>query len=117
MDHRTRWIELRIPVTEGPRYRVGSFEIAGNTVADAEKLEALFELREGDYYRLDSIRKGLEKAREIYGAAGYFEFTGFPDYRFQDDADPAEPARSGGPTVEVTMRLVEGVQYFVNRSR
>ena len=32
MDHRTRWIELRIPVTEGPRYRVGSFEIAGNTV-------------------------------------------------------------------------------------
>src|SRR5207237_10152030 len=25
-DGKTRWIELRIPVTEGPRYRVGDFK-------------------------------------------------------------------------------------------
>ena len=30
-DGRTRWIRLRIPVDEGVRYRIGAFNIAGNT--------------------------------------------------------------------------------------
>jgi outer membrane protein insertion porin family len=124
-DKKTRWIELRIPVTEGPRYRVGKFDISGNTVSDTERLKPLFGLKEGEYYSLDNIRKGLERAREVYGAAGYFEFTGFPDYKFSDDPDPSAPAApealkalptvDASPTVDVTMRLVEGVQYFINR--
>src|SRR5205085_10977010 len=54
---------------------------------------------------------------------GYFEFTGFPDYKFRDEPDPAAdkavPEALKGPTgppiVDVTMRLVEGQQYFINR--
>src|SRR5204862_1624478 len=30
-DKKTRWIELRIPITEGQRYKVGDFAVAGNT--------------------------------------------------------------------------------------
>jgi outer membrane protein insertion porin family len=127
-DKKTRWIELRIPITEGPRYKVGTFDISGNTVADNDALKKLFKLKEGEYYSLDNVRKGLEKAREVYGGAGYFEFTGFPDYKFRDEPDPAAeaatpvalrevpPAGAAGPAiVDVTMRLVEGVQYFINR--
>jgi outer membrane protein insertion porin family len=124
-DKKTRWIELRIPITEGPRYRVGTFDISGNTVADSERLKPLFGLREGEFYSLKRVRDGLEKAREVYGAAGYFEFTGFPDYKFSDEPDPAAPEAPSAlaaletvdpsPTVDVTMRLVEGVQYFINR--
>ncbi|HEY7171736.1 MAG TPA: POTRA domain-containing protein, partial [Vicinamibacterales bacterium] len=29
-DKKTHWVELRIPVTEGPRYKVRSFDVAGN---------------------------------------------------------------------------------------
>ena len=60
----------------------------------------------------------MEKAREVYGGGGYFEFTGFPDYKFRDDPNPAEaqaPAGARGarssrapPIVDVTMRLQEG---------
>jgi outer membrane protein insertion porin family len=124
-DGRTRWIELRIPISEGPRYRVSKFDVSGNTVAAADRLKALFGLREGDYYSLGAVRKGLEKAREVYGASGYFEFTGFPDYKFSDEPDPAlltipETLKRvdigvATPSVDVTMRFVEGVQYFVNR--
>jgi len=130
-DKKTRYIELRIPVTEGPRYKVGTFDISGNTVADNDALKKLFRLQEGEYYSLDNVRKGLEKAREVYGAAGYFEFTGFPDYKFRDDPVPADattpvalravpeagaaPGAAGPAVVDVTMRLVEGVQYFINR--
>ena len=71
--------------------------------------------------------KGLEKAREVYGAGGYFEFTGYPDYKFRDQPNPAEPdapaaleaeapaARTGPPIVDVAMRMQEGKQFFVNR--
>src|SRR6185295_18533004 len=60
-----------------------------------------------------------------YGAVGYWEFTGYPDPRPRDVPNPAdaqvpaalaEPAKpaSGPPIVDVTMRLQEGKQYFVN---
>jgi outer membrane protein insertion porin family len=130
-DKKKRWIELRIPVTEGPRYKVGTFDLSGNTVVTTEALKPLFKLKEGDYYSLENVKKGLDKAREGYGAGGYFEFSGFPDYKFRDVPDPADasvpdalkpalegsgPSGAAGPAiVDVTMRLVEGQQYFINR--
>ena len=126
-DKKTRWVELRIPVTEGPRYKVGSFDVAGNTVVKTDFLKALFKLKPGEYYGEKRIRKGLEKAREVYGTGGYYEFTGFPDYKFHDDPNPNEPdvpealkaaetpKEAGPPVVDVTMRMQEGQQFFVNR--
>jgi outer membrane protein insertion porin family len=128
-DKKTRWIELKIPITEGPRYKVGSFDIAGNTVVKTDFLKPMFKMNPGEYYGEKRIRKGLEKAREIYGAGGYYEFTGFPDYKFHDDPNPNVPdapealrpptdgkAKEGdAPLVDVTMRMQEGQQFFVNR--
>jgi outer membrane protein insertion porin family len=120
-DGETRWIRLRIPVTEGPRYRVGEFSIAGNTIVKSEALAPLFEVEKGEWFNEKDVRDGLVKAREIYGTGGYMEFTGFPDYEFSDEPDPnvpdalAAPPSAGPPTVNVTMRLQEGPQYFVNR--
>ncbi len=59
----------------------------------------------------------------MYGAGGYFEFTGFPDLKPRDlpagdeQALAATPVRAAGgqPIVDVTMRMQEGKQYFVNR--
>jgi outer membrane protein insertion porin family len=121
-DGKNQWVELRIPVTEGARYRVGSFAIDGNTVVKSEALMPLFKVTVGDWYNEKTVRDGLIKAREIYGAGGYMEFTGFPDIKPTEDADVAvpdvlraAPAPRGAPTVDVTMRLQEGKQYLVNR--
>src|SRR5262245_42309756 len=113
-DKETRWVQLRIPVTEGARYRVGEVKFEGNTVIKTEFLQPLFKLKPGEFYSEKSVRKGFEKAREMYGTGGYFEFTGFPDMEF---VEPAEGPVAGPtqPTVNVTMRLTEGEQYFVNR--
>ena len=123
-----RWVELRIPVTEGPRYRVGRFTIAGGTVITTEALRALFEVEEGDWFSMEKVREGMRKAQEIYGIGGYMEFTGFPDLRYRNDG--IEPDLGGRvpdalaaidgdvllePTVDVTMRMTEGPQYLVNR--
>ena len=114
----TRWVQLRIPVEEGDRYVVGDFEFDGNTVVDAEVLRPLFKLKAGDYYAEKNVRKGLEKAQELYGSGGYFEFTGFPDLAPRDLAAEERgeaPPAGEVPTVDVTMRFQEGEQYFVNR--
>jgi outer membrane protein insertion porin family len=125
-DKKTRWIELRIPVSEGSRYKVNSFDVAGNTVVKSEALKPLFKLKPGEYYSQKQVRKGFQKAQEIYGAGGYMEFTGYPDYKFSDEPSAAEPQapkalaaldtkQAGPPTVDVTLQIQEGKQYFVNR--
>jgi outer membrane protein insertion porin family len=124
-DKKTRMVDLRIPITEGNRYRVGDFAFDGNTVVKSDDLRPFFKVEAGKFYSEKEIRKGLEKTREVYGAGGYYEFTGYPDYKFRDLPDPAEPQTpaaltadvkpSGPPVVDVTMKLVEGKQFFVNR--
>ena len=122
-DGKSRTVQLRIPVTEGRRYRVGQFAFEGNTVVKAEALQPIFKLQTGDYYSEKKVRKGLEKARELYGTGGYFEFTGFPDLKPLDMVDPSNPDQflpegaepNGPPVVNVTMRMQEGEQYFINR--
>ncbi len=122
-DGKNRWIALRIPVTEGRRYRIGKFEFEGNTVVKSEALATVFKMKSGDYYSEKDIRKGFEKAKELYGVGGYFEFTGFPDLKPLDLIDPENPDQflpdgappNGPPVVDVTMRMQEGEQYFVNK--
>jgi outer membrane protein insertion porin family len=133
-DGKTRWVQLRIPVTEGKPYRVGKFEFDGNKIVKSEILRPLFKLEEGETYSQKKIQKGLEKAREVYGTGGYFEFTAYPDLSPRDQpangengdgnggdsAGPPSPAataaaQEGPPVVDVTMRVDEGKQYFVNR--
>ncbi|MEP7119254.1 MAG: POTRA domain-containing protein, partial [Acidobacteriota bacterium] len=113
-DGKTRWIKVKIPITEGPRYKVGEFTFAGNTVVKSEGLRPLFKLKPGDWYNEKRVRDGLRKSQEIYGGGGYFEFTGYPDLKPQAAATGplAGPAE---PTVDVTMQFQEGEQYFVNR--
>lgn len=127
-DGKTQWVQLRIPVTEGKRYALGQLTFAGNTKVSSEALAALFRIRSGDVYSETAIRKGFEKAREVYGTGGYFEFTAYPDLAprdvskaidgaaQRDSASPvSKPSAVETPIVDVTVRIQEGRQYFINR--
>ncbi|MPY86557.1 MAG: outer membrane protein assembly factor BamA [Luteitalea sp.] len=120
-DGDKRVIELRIPITEGRRYHVGEIRFAAAKVVKQEALRPLFALEKGDYYNEKKVRDGIEKAHELYGSGGYFEFTGYPEFSFKDTKDPnAAPVASNTDAskpaeVDVTMHMQEGEQYFVNR--
>jgi outer membrane protein insertion porin family len=113
-DGEVRWVQLDVPIDEGPRYKVGEFTFDGNKVIKTEFLAPLFKVKKGDWYSDKPIRNGLIKARELYGTGGYFEFTGFPDLDPQEAAT-GPVAGPTEPTVKVVMRLNEGEQYFINR--
>ena len=97
-DGKTRYVELRIPVTEGPalqgRRRQGRRQQGGQVRGAASQV---FKLKPGDFYSEKRVRKGLEKAREIYGSIGYFEFTALPRFRSsatcRKDAQPPQHGR------------------------
>jgi outer membrane protein insertion porin family len=120
---KTRNIALKVPIAEGDRYRVGSFDFDGNKVVKTEGLRPLFKMKEGEFYSEKRVRKGMEVARELYGTVGYWEFTGYPDLKPRNLPDPAkmndpaaiEEAKKQPAVVDVTMKLQEGEQYFVNR--
>ena len=137
-DGETRWIELRIPVTEGPRYRMGQLTFDGNKIVPSSALATVYKMKPGDWYNRKNLYDGFKKTQEFYGGAGYMEWTPAPMFKFSDDPDPVEraldaqvpellrapddavasngrPARQAAPVVDVTVQMNEGPQYFVNR--
>jgi len=112
-DGSTRWVALSIPITEGPRYRIGELTVEGSVEVPSGYLLSLFKIRQGELYSEKDIRDGLTKARELYGALGRFEFTAYPDLRPRDRGsdDPADNTS----VVDVTLRVDEGPRYLINR--
>ena len=110
-DGNKRWVQLRIPVTEGPQYRLGELKFEGNDKVPAAAFATMFRLKGGDIYNEEAVHKGLERAREVYGAGGYYEFTAYPDLHPRPD----DRAADGRPLIDVTLKVQEGVQYFINR--
>jgi outer membrane protein insertion porin family len=108
-DKSTRWVQLRIPIDEGSRYTVGTLKFDGNTRISSEAFKDLLKIHSGEPYSEKRIREGLDKARDVYGAAGHYEFTAYPDLQ------PRDAAAGAPPIVDVTIRVQEGAQYFVNR--
>jgi outer membrane protein insertion porin family len=115
-DKKTRWVQLRIPIEEGRRYKLGDLKFDGNTRVTPEAFASLFKIKSGDVYSDKVIRDGFDKARELYGAGGYYEFTAYPDLKPRDVAAEGEPPDpTAPPIVDVTVRVQEGAQYFINR--
>ena len=102
-DGKQRYMTLEIPITEGLRYKVNKFEFAGNDKVPGDVMRPLFKMRTGDYYNEKRIREGFQKVQEIYGAGGHFEMTPYPEFVPEGDQ------------VNVTIRINEGKQYFINR--
>ena len=118
LDGKKRFVRMRIPVSEGSRYRIGDLTVEGITILREEAVRAQFDFADGDYYDEERIRQGIESAQAMYGAGGYMEFVAFPDLSPRDEVreEDGSARRTDGPAVvDVTIRAEEGEQYLVNR--
>ena len=60
-------IDIRIPVDEGARYRLGSITFRGNKAvpdANLKALRAQFPLKDGEYFNFTAFGKGLREMKE-----------------------------------------------------
>ncbi len=113
----------------------GELDFEGNSRVRSEFLRTLYKVKPGEIYSRKQIIDGNNKAREVYGEVGFMEFTPFPELKASDDplttGGDARGAGTGGahgagrrrasgetakpPHMDVTIRMTEGEQFFVNR--
>src|ERR1700734_1804186 len=99
-------IDIRIPVEEGPRYRLGGITFTGNEhVRNVKALRAQFPIKDGDWFNATAIGKGLDNLRKAYGSLGYINFTAVPT-PVPDEAKH---------TVELNIDIDEGKPFTVSR--
>jgi outer membrane protein insertion porin family len=78
-------IDIRIPVEEGLRYRLGGVTFTGNThVQNVKALRAQFPTKDGELFNATAIGKGLDNLRKAYNSLGYINFTAVPTPRVDD---------------------------------
>jgi outer membrane protein insertion porin family len=78
-------IDIRIPVEEGQRYRMGGVTFTGNThVPNVKALRSQFPTKDGELFNATAIGKGLDNLRKAYGSLGYINFTAVPTPRIDD---------------------------------
>jgi outer membrane protein insertion porin family len=117
-DGKKRWIRVRIPVDEGQRYRIGTFNVAGNTAVKSDILRRIFKVKEGELISRKKLVKGMGEIDKLYGIFGYWQITSVPEFCFRGtNCETGEPLAPGPlpDVVDVTMRINEGKQYHVNR--
>ena len=108
-------MQLRIPVDEGQRYRVGEFKFDGNKVIKTEFLQPLFKLKTGDWYSEKHDPQGLREGARGLRRRRLLRVHRLPGPQVRSTRPKGPVAGPAEPTVNVTMRMQEGEQYFVNR--
>ena len=88
-------------------YRITSISIKGNKLFNGSFTQQVLGLAVGDVYSDESLRKGFENLKQVYGVAGYINLVPTPNFLFDE-------ARK---FVDLTIEIEEGRQYTVNRIR
>ena len=91
-----REVRLAFPVDEGERYKIGKLDISGQHVDSGRITPAVLQGPGRRHLQQEEILKGYDKAKEVYGAGGFMEFTMLPEFSFRG-IDP-ETGKPIGPT-------------------
>ena len=96
-------VELVFTISEGPQYSVKALNLTGVYVTTPDELKAKLVMTDGSLYTPDGLSKDLKTVRDFYGTKGYIEANIVPEI------SPAGPG-----LVNVTYRIDEGAQSFIN---
>ena len=78
-------IDIKVPIDEGERYRLGGVTFTGNAhVTNIKALRGQFPTKDGEYFNATAVGKGLDNLRKAYGSLGYINFTAVPTPRIDD---------------------------------
>ena len=96
-------VELIFTISEGPQYSVNRLDLSGVNVVAPDELKAMMVMTDGSLYTPDGMAKDLKTIRDFYGTKGFIEANIVP-----------EITPVGASQVNVTYRVDEGTQSFIN---
>jgi outer membrane protein insertion porin family len=104
-------LKIKIPVSEGKRYRVGDVKVEGNSIFSEAQILALIGLKKGEYADGKRFSDALyEDLKKYYGAQGFVEYTGEYEPEFKDD-----PKNPNEGIIDVKINITEGKQFTLRR--
>ncbi len=100
-------IDIRIPVDEGDRYKLGGINFTGYDKQRfaAAALRAQFALKDGDIFNATLFGKGLENLRKAFGSDGWINMAAVPAPRFDEQKK----------LIFLDIDIDQGKQFFVSR--
>ena len=107
------YVDITIPVEEGPRFRIRNFEImetdgAGNeveTIAPKKDLRKMVKLKSGDWFSRSKIGEGIEGISRTYRDAGYALVEMVPGTDLDEE----------NHLVDVTINILRGPLVYIER--
>lgn len=96
-------VELIVTIVEGPQYRVNNLKLEGVNIVSPDEVLSRMRMLGGQLFTPKGMGDDLKALRDFYGSRGYVDMVAQPEVL------PAGPG-----AVDVTYRLDEGVQSYVN---
>ena len=125
VDPQTGKAQLRVSVSEGPQYRLGSFDVEGNSRFSDDQLTRMFTLQRrsvlglpfggveqrerGEVFNRVALTDATQRVSTMYRNQGYL-------YAQVEPVITRVPATDGGsPTVDVTWAVSERSPFYIRR--
>lgn len=100
-------INLTFEIVKGPIYKVNQVSISGNTLFTEEQIRKALNLKPGDLYSPEQLRKSVESVNTLYGSKGYIEAVANIEPRLVPDQ----------PLFDLNITITEGEQFKVGMVR
>ena len=96
-------VELVVNITEGIQYRVNNVSLDGVNIVPAGEISNTLKMNAGQLFTPKGMSADIKAIRDFYGSRGYVDLVVAPEVL---------PAGSGA--VNLTYRMDEGVQSYIN---
>jgi outer membrane protein insertion porin family len=96
-------VEMAVTIVEGMQYRLGTVKVEGVNVTSQDEVLARMKMLGGQLFTPKGMGDDLKALRDFYGSRGYVDMVAAPEVL------PAGPG-----AVDLTYRIDEGVQSYVN---
>ena len=89
---------------EGGQYHVGRVDVSGETLFTGDEVRRRLKLMPGKVYSPKAMRDDTKAIQDLYGAKGYVDLAVTP-----------ETVSGGSGLIDVTFKLEEGLQSYIER--
>ncbi|MBK7409590.1 MAG: outer membrane protein assembly factor BamA [Saprospirales bacterium] len=103
-------LQIRIDISEGPRYYFRNISWKGNSIYTAEQLTEVLAIKKGDVYNQELLEKRLQFSEEGRDISSLYMDNGYLFFNI----DPIEVAISGD-SLDLEMRIFEGPQATIDK--
>jgi outer membrane protein insertion porin family len=129
VDPETGNARLVVSVAEGPQYRLGEFDVDGNSRFPTDQLAQIFTAQRRSVLGLPFIGAAQRERGEIFDRSALDAATRRVEQLYRNEGflyaqvEPiierveAAPSSGEGPTVNVTWQVVERSPFYINRIR